>query len=73
MAKFNIFRNPFIDAQVSMLMGSFDDAVRRQTEEYWRNEIAIQILDRCPERPVCDQCLLVSSFVRRGSARNERF
>jgi hypothetical protein len=29
--KFNIFRNPFIDAQVDMLM----DSLYSQTEEYW--------------------------------------
>lgn len=71
--KFNIFRNPFVDSQVAMLMGSFDDAVRRQTEEYWRNEIAIQILDRCPDTPTCDDCLLTASFVRRGSSQGEWF
>jgi len=36
MVNFNIFRNPFVDAQVGMLMDSFDKALYSQTEEYWR-------------------------------------
>ena len=30
--RFNIFRNPFIDTQVEILM----DSLYSQTEEYWR-------------------------------------
>ena len=33
---FNIFRNPFIDAQVGYLLDSMIDARRKETEEYWR-------------------------------------
>jgi hypothetical protein len=40
---FNIFRNPFIDAQVGMLMDSFDKALYSQTEEHWRNICADEI------------------------------
>lgn len=71
MSRFNIFRNPIIDTQVSMLMDTFDLALRRQTEEYWRNEIARQIFNRCPDVPVCDDCLLTASFVRRGADKGE--
>jgi hypothetical protein len=45
---FNIFRNPFIDTQVSMLMDTFDDALRKQTEQYWRSKIAGEILTAFP-------------------------
>ena len=41
--KFNIFRNPFIDAQVGILMDSFDKALYSQTEEHWRNVCANEI------------------------------
>lgn len=41
--KFNIFRNPYVDAQVGMLLGSFDDSVRNQTEQYWRDKISQEI------------------------------
>ena len=40
----NIFRNPFVDAQVSMLLGSFDDGIRNQTEQYWREKISQEII-----------------------------
>ena len=41
--KFNIFRNPFIDAQVGILIDSFDKALYSQTEEYWRGVCASEI------------------------------
>jgi len=37
--RFNIFRNPFIDTQVGMLM----DSLYSQTEEYWRGVCASEI------------------------------
>ena len=43
--RFNIFRNPLIDVQVSMLMDTFDDSIRKQTENYWRNTIAKEVLE----------------------------
>ena len=45
---FNIFRNPFIDAQVSMFVDVYDDALRKQTEQYWRSKIAGEILTAFP-------------------------
>lgn len=41
--KLNIFRNPFVDSQVGLLLESYDDRLRRQTESYWRNKIASEI------------------------------
>ena len=43
MGKLNIFRNPFIDTQVAMLIDAYDEGLRRQTEFYWRNKIAKEI------------------------------
>jgi hypothetical protein len=37
--KINIFRNPFIDAQVGFLIDSYEDGLRKQTESYWRKVI----------------------------------
>lgn len=51
MSRFNIFRNPIIDTQVSMLMDTFDLALRRQTEEYWRTVIVNEILERVENMP----------------------
>jgi hypothetical protein len=45
MVKFNIFRNPNVDARVKMLLSSFDDGIRNQTEQYWRNTISQEIVD----------------------------
>lgn len=42
--RLNIFRNPFIDAQVGYLLDSMTDARRRETEEYWRNTIVKEIM-----------------------------
>ena len=33
-----------MDAQVSMLLGSFDDGIRNQTEQYWREKISQEII-----------------------------
>jgi hypothetical protein len=33
-----------VDAQVSMLLGSFDDGIRNQTEQYWREKISQEII-----------------------------
>jgi hypothetical protein len=43
MVRLNIFRNPFIDARVEILMDSFDKALYSQTEEYWRGVCASEI------------------------------
>lgn len=44
--RINIFRNPYMDAQVSFLLGTLDDARRRETEDYWRTNIVNEILER---------------------------
>lgn len=38
--KINIFRNPFVDAQVGYLLDSMVDARRKETEGYWREAIS---------------------------------
>jgi len=40
----NIFRNPFIDAQIGYLIDSYEGGLRKQTESYWRETIANDIL-----------------------------
>ncbi len=47
--RLNVFRNPFIDVQVSMILDNFDQAVRNQTEDYWRKTIAMEIRETCPD------------------------
>jgi hypothetical protein len=61
--RFNIFRNPLIDVQVSMLMDTFDDAVRKQTEDYWRNKIAREILEYFPN---LDNVQMVTEKIKNG-------
>ena len=72
--RFNIFRNPFVDAQVSMLLGSFDDGIRKQTEQYWRDKISQEIVDYAatvgPENFSIDQLgtvFEIANNVRKGS------
>ena len=62
--RFNIFRNPLIDVQVSMLMDTLDDAVRKQTEDYWRNTIAREVLEYFPN---IDNIQVVTEKIRNGS------
>ena len=59
--RFNIFRNPHVDAQVGMLLGSFDQAIRNQSEDYWREEIVKEINKLCQ----CNHCNGLSLLVRR--------
>ena len=59
--RFNIFRNPNVDAQVGMLLGSFDQAVRNQSEGYWREEISKEIYKYCQ----CNHCDELTILVRR--------
>jgi hypothetical protein len=47
--RLNIFRNPAIDAQVGYLIDSYQDALRKQTEEYWRNKITEEFINACPD------------------------
>ena len=44
--KLNIFRNPFIDAQVKFILDAFDDVKKQETEDYWRTTIVNEILQR---------------------------
>lgn len=62
--RFNIFRNPFIDAQVTMFIDTFDEAIRKQTESYWRNEIAKELEERCTDNPSCDNCKTNADYIR---------
>jgi hypothetical protein len=64
--KLNIFRNPYIDAQIGYFMDNFDQAVRNQTEDYWRNTIADEVLQRCPMGLLCPQCAEISKRIRNG-------
>lgn len=49
--KINIFRNPFVDAQVGYFLDSMVDARRKETEDYWRNAIVNEILERMENIP----------------------
>ena len=51
MMRINIFRNPYIDAQVGMLLDSLDHARRKETEAYWRSMIVKEILQRIEDMP----------------------
>ncbi len=44
--RINIFRNPFMDAQVGYFLDSMIDARRKETEEYWRTVIVNEIRTR---------------------------
>jgi len=48
--KFNIFRNPTIDAQVGYLIDSYQDALRNQTRDYWTEKISMEIAEIIMER-----------------------
>lgn len=41
--KLNLFRNPAVDPYVSHMRVIYEDNMRKQTEEYWRQRIAIDI------------------------------
>ncbi len=41
--RLNLFRNPAVDPYVSSMRIMYEENVRKQTEEYWRNKIAIDI------------------------------
>jgi len=41
--KLNLFRNPAVDPYVSHMRVIYEDNMRKQTEEYWRQKIAIDI------------------------------
>ena len=71
--RFNIFRNPFIDAQAAYLMDNFDQAVRNQTEDYWRKTIADEIYYSCPDTEhgaPCEDCYDVVEFIL---TKNKKF
>ena len=41
--KLNLFRNPAVDPYISNMRVIYEDNTRKQTEEYWRQKIAIDI------------------------------
>lgn len=41
--KLNLFRNPAVDPYVSHMRVIYEDSMRKQTEEYWRQKIATEI------------------------------
>lgn len=43
MMRLNRFRNPSIDPYISNMRVIYEDNIRKQTEEYWRQKIAIEI------------------------------
>lgn len=62
MMRINIFRNPFMDAQVGYFIDSMVDARRKETEAYWTEQFAIRLKKRLidemcdsPDDP-CDIC-----------------
>ena len=63
MSRFNIFCNPFIEAQVGYLLDTYDAALRKQTEEYWRQTIAREIIETFPYMANIE---LVESKIRNG-------
>lgn len=68
--RLNVFRNPFIDVQVSMILDNFDQAIRNQTEEYWRTVIAEEIRDACRDYQAwgvtCIDCIDTIEIIWRG-------
>jgi hypothetical protein len=47
MSRFNIFRNPYTDAQLGYLLDTMVDSRRRETESYWRTVIAEEVKNSC--------------------------
>ena len=68
--RINIFRNRNIDAQVGYFLDVYDYGLRKQTEDYWRNAIAIEIQDACPDYAEsnypCPDCVEYMSLIRGG-------
>lgn len=54
--RINIFRNPFVDAQVSMLLDSLDSARRKETEDYWTETILNRITSRLSREMCKEDC-----------------
>jgi len=65
--RFNVFRNPYVDVQARMLVDNFEQAVRNQSEEYWRDEIAKEIYSYCQ----CNHCHELTLLVRRENRGNK--
>ena len=59
--RFNVFRNPYMDTQARMLVDNFEQAVRNQSEDYWREEISKEIYKYCQ----CNHCDELTLLVRR--------
>lgn len=71
--RFNIFRNKYADVDAKYLMDNFDQAVRNQTEDYWRKTIAEEIYNACPDindrNPYpCEDCFEYYEFVMAGKS-----
>ena len=54
--RLNIFRNPFMDAQVGYFLDSMIDARRKETEAYWREVVTKEVLDRITNHIHANMC-----------------
>ena len=69
-----------MDSQVTFLLDTYDQAVRNQTEEYWRQTIVNEILQRIEDIPkedggychVVHHCEVVEQILLCKGNRNER-
>ena len=66
--RFNIFKNSRVDAQVGYLLDTYDDALRKKTEQYWRTTIANEVFNSCPyitkDNPyACEECYEYYEFI----------
>jgi hypothetical protein len=70
MSRFNIFRNPYIDAQLGYLLDTMVDARRKETEEYWRTVIAEEVRNACSyfrnEGIACIDCIETIEIIWQG-------
>jgi hypothetical protein len=52
-----------------MILDNFDQAIRNQTEDYWRKEIAREVVETCPdyqERQIaCLDCIDIAQVIRK--------
>lgn len=61
--RINIFRNPFIDVQVNMLLDSLDSARRKETESYWTETILNRINSRLVREMCKEECEMCEGIV----------
>lgn len=75
--RLNIFHNPHIESYIASYRIAHEDNMRKNTEEFWRGRIALEILESCVAHrnggKPCDVCTEEYEYIILRGKRKRTF